>query len=284
MSIPVAFNDIGKPAKDLLTKDYPVGGVKLEVKTTAPNGVTFKVNGNRDNKTGIIVGDLETKWADKQNGVSVTEVWTTSNHLNGKIELENNLAKGLKVEVITSLLPSINEKGAKVNATYKQPNFHTVATLDVFKSNLILNSVVGHDGFLVGGEVAYGAKESKISRYHGAIGYSTREYAIAVHATNNMSQYTASYYHRVNPDLEASGKAIWSNKASINGVALEVGAKLRLDSTSFVKGKITNSGVVGASFTQLVRPGVKINIGAAVDTNRLNENAHKLGVALTFEN
>lgn len=112
------------------------------------------MNGNRDNKTGIIVGDLETKWADKKNGVSVTEVWTTSNHLNGKIELENNLAskvsqystyrlicvtnmwgvkEGLKVEVITSLLPSINEKGAKINATYRQPNIHTVATLDVFK-------------------------------------------------------------------------------------------------------------------------------------------------------
>lgn len=39
----VAFNDIGKPAKDLLTKDYPVGGVKLEVKTTAPNGVVSAV-------------------------------------------------------------------------------------------------------------------------------------------------------------------------------------------------------------------------------------------------
>lgn len=38
----VAYNDIGKPAKDLLTKDYPVGGVKLEVKTTAPNGVVSK--------------------------------------------------------------------------------------------------------------------------------------------------------------------------------------------------------------------------------------------------
>lgn len=35
----VAFNDIGKAAKDLLSKDYPIGGVKLEVKTTAPNGV-----------------------------------------------------------------------------------------------------------------------------------------------------------------------------------------------------------------------------------------------------
>lgn len=35
----VAFNDIGKSAKDLLTKDYPVGGVKLEIKTTTSDGV-----------------------------------------------------------------------------------------------------------------------------------------------------------------------------------------------------------------------------------------------------
>lgn len=46
--------------------------------------------------------------------------------------------EGLKVEVITSLLPSINEKGAKINATYRQPNIHTVATLDVFKVNTLI--------------------------------------------------------------------------------------------------------------------------------------------------
>jgi voltage-dependent anion channel protein 2 len=56
---------------------------------------TFKVNGQRDNKTGIIVGDLETKYSDKSNGVAFTEAWTTSNHLNGKIELENNFASNL---------------------------------------------------------------------------------------------------------------------------------------------------------------------------------------------
>ena len=50
-----------------------------------------------------------------------------------KILTWTSITEGLKVEVITSLLPSINEKGAKVNATYKQPNVHTVATLDVFK-------------------------------------------------------------------------------------------------------------------------------------------------------
>ncbi|GAA5817101.1 hypothetical protein MFLAVUS_010641 [Mucor flavus] len=283
MSVPVAFNDVGKPAKDILTKDYPIGGVKLEVKTTAPNGVTFKVNGQRDNKTGIIVGDLETKYADRKNGISFTEAWTTSNHLNGKIELENNLAKGLKVEVLTSLLPFVNEKAVKVNATYKQPNMHTVATLDVFKKNFNVNTVFGRDGFLVGGEAAYNVKEGKFSRYSTAVGYSAREYAIALHATNNLENYAASYYHRVSDVLEASGKASWSNKVS-SAVALEVGAKLILDNTAFVKGKITNAGVAGVSYTQLLRPGVKVNIGAAVDINRLNENAHKVGLALTFEN
>lgn len=41
--------------------------------------------------------------------------------------------EGLKLELLTSLLPSVNEKAAKINATYKKPNVHTVATLDVFK-------------------------------------------------------------------------------------------------------------------------------------------------------
>ncbi|KAG0165248.1 Mitochondrial porin [Apophysomyces sp. BC1034] len=283
MSVPVAFNDIGKPAKDLLTKDYPVGGVKLEVKTTAPNGVTFKVNGQRDNKTGIIVGDLETKYADKANGISFTEAWTTSNHLNGKIELENNLAKGLKLELLTSLLPSVNEKAAKINATYKQPNVHTIATLDVFKTQFSVNSVVGRNGFLVGGEATYSVPEAKVTRFNTALGYSAKEYAVAVHASNELSSFAASYYHRVNSDLEASGKASWNTKGS-NAVALEVGAKLKLDSSAFVKGKISNSGVLGVAYTQALRPGVKVNLGASIDTSRLNENAHKLGLSFTFEN
>ncbi|KAF7729211.1 Mitochondrial porin [Apophysomyces ossiformis] len=283
MSVPVAFNDIGKPAKDLLTKDYPVGGVKLEVKTTAPNGVTFKVNGQRDNKTGIIVGDLETKYADKANGISFTEAWTTSNHLNGKIELENNLAKGLKLELLTSLLPSVNEKAAKINATYKQPNVHTIATLDVFKTQFSVNSVVGRNGFLVGGEATYSVPEAKVTRFNTALGYSASEYAVAIHASNELSNFSASYYHRVNSDLEASGKASWNAKGN-NAVALEVGAKLKLDSSAFVKGKIANSGVLGVAYTQALRPGVKVNLGASIDTSRLNENAHKLGLSFTFEN
>lgn len=48
----------------------------------------------------------------------------------------SRIAEGLKLELLTSLLPSVNEKAAKINATYKKPNVHTVATLDVFKVSL----------------------------------------------------------------------------------------------------------------------------------------------------
>lgn len=84
----------------------------------------------------------------------------------------------------------------------------------------------------------------QIGRYNAAVGYTAAEYGVAVHATNNLSNYAASYYHRVNSDLEASGKASWDSKGS-NAVALEVGAKLKLDATAFVKAKISNAGVLG---------------------------------------
>lgn len=50
------------------------------------------------------------------------------------------IIEGLKLELLTSLLPSVNEKAAKINATYKKPNVHTVATLDVFK--VLINLVI----------------------------------------------------------------------------------------------------------------------------------------------
>ncbi|CDS02654.1 hypothetical protein LRAMOSA00059 [Lichtheimia ramosa] len=283
MAVPVAFNDIGKSAKDLLTKDYPVGGVKLEIKTTTSDGVTFKVNGQRDLRSGLVLGDIEAKYADKATGIAITKAWTTANHVNSKIELDNNLAKGLKVELLTSLLPSIKDKAFKVNATYKQPHCHTVATMDVLKSHLHIASVTGQNGFALGGEMAINTRDGKVQRYSSAFGYNTREYSVAIHATNNLQSYVASYYHRINPELEASGKAMWDAQGS-NVVVLEVGCKYQLDKSAFIKGRISNAGMLGIAYHQAVRPGIKLNMGASVDTTRLNENAHKLGIAIIMGN
>lgn len=40
---PVPYSDIGKAAKDLLSKDYPIGSSKLELNTISSNGVVFSI-------------------------------------------------------------------------------------------------------------------------------------------------------------------------------------------------------------------------------------------------
>ncbi|KAF9241150.1 eukaryotic porin/Tom40 [Melanogaster broomeanus] len=287
--VPPSWKDLGKSSNDLLSKDYPFSGTSLEVKTKTPSNVAFKVAGLRDSKTLGITGDLEAKYVDHKNGLVFTETWTTANVLKSQLELENYLAKGLKLDINTSLIPDKGSKSALLNVIYKQSGVHTRGALDVFKGpTFTADTVVGRDGFLLGAETAYNVTEGKIARYAAAIGYNAPEYAVTVHGLNNLNTFSASYYHRVSPDVEAGAKAVYDTKSTTSGVALEVGAKAFLDSAAFVKAKINNSGVLALGYTQTLRPGVKASFGLALDTQRLNDiapagPAHKVGASITFD-
>ncbi|KAF8982457.1 Mitochondrial porin [Entomortierella lignicola] len=286
--VPVAFSDFGKSANDLLGKDFPVGHTKLELKTVAPNGVTFNVLGNQDSKSGHINGELKTKYVDYKNGLTVTEAWTTGNLLTTQIELENKVAKGLKLDITGGFLPSEGKKHARIGVHYKQLGFNSRATLDLHKVPAFTGDVVvARDGFLVGGDIVYDINGAYIHRFAAAVGYTAPEYSVAVHAHNSFKVFSASYYHRINADLEASAKAVWDSKAPADKakapVALEVGAKLYLDRDAFVKAKVNNAGVLGLGYTQALRKGVKVSIGGLFDTTKLDQAAHKVGVSFVFE-
>jgi len=283
MSIPVPYADIGKPAHDLLVKDFPTGKVALEVKTVTNNGVTFTVNGNKDSKTGIIHGELKTKYVYPKNGLTLTEAWTTSNHLTSQIELESTVPKGLKLDLHGSLLPAVGQKNAKIGLIYKQPSLHTKAYLDLFKTHIVVDTVVSKEGFIAGGEVAYDILDGKLTRHAVSVGFTAPEYSVALHASSSFNIFSASYHHRVNKSVEAAGKAVWDSKASNAAVALEVGSKYHLDRDAFIKAKINNSGILGLGYTQTLQPGVKVSLAGCIDTTRLNENAHKVGLSLTLE-
>lgn len=87
------------------------------------------------------------------------------------------------------------------------------------------DTVLGRDGFLVGLEGSYNVSEGRITRYSTALGFTAPEYAVTLHGLGNLSTFSASYYHRVNPDVEAGAKAIWDSKSTTNAVSLEVAAK-----------------------------------------------------------
>lgn len=139
---------------------------------------------------------------------------------------------------------------------------------------------------MLGTEATYDVKEGKLTRYNLAAGFHAPEYAVTLHALGNLSQYSASYYHRVNPDIETSARATYDTKGPASQVNLEVGTKTYLDNAAFVKAKINNSGILCLGYTQALRPGVKASLGLALDTVKMSDTgatAHKVGADLTFE-
>jgi voltage-dependent anion channel protein 2 len=287
--IPHSWKDLGKPANDLLGKDYYFQGTSLEVKTKTPSGVAFKVTGSRDGKSDAIFGDLEAKWTDKKHGLTVTQAWTTSNILRNIVEVEDQIAQGVKFDLSTSLSPEKGAKTAVLNAAIKQPGFHSRASLDVFKGpTFTADAVVGRDNLYLGAEAAYNVTEGNLTRYATAVAYTTPDYSVIVHALNNLNTYHASYYHRVNENTEAGAKAVYDTKATQGGVALEVGAKTVLDNSAYLKAKINNIGVLALAYNQTLRPGVRATFGLAVDTTKLNDvnpsgPAHKIGLHFVFD-
>jgi len=281
--IPVPFADIAKPANDLLTKDfYHVQAANLEVKSKAPNGVTFNVKG-KSAHDGPISGSLEGKYVDKATGLTLTQTWTTSNSLDTKLELEDNLSKGLKAEILSNYMPAKSTYGGKLNLHYKQPNVHVRSFIDLFKGpTATFDMTLGHEGFLVGAEGGYDVQKAAMTKYSLAAGYSQGSYAAAITATNNLSIFSASYYHKVNTEVEAGAKATWDSAAGSN-VGLEVASKYKLDPSSFAKAKINDRGIAALAYNVKLGTGVTLGLGASFDTQNLSQAAHKVGASFTFE-
>ncbi|GJC98575.1 mitochondrial outer membrane protein porin [Colletotrichum higginsianum] len=271
MSVP-NFGDIAKSANDLLNKDfYHLSATTFELKSNTPNNVAFKVTGKTSHEK-----------------TTAGATWNTAAALDTKVELADSLAKGLKAEGVFSFLPSAGEKaaskkGAKFNLTFKQSNFHSRAFFDLLKGPTAnIDAVVGHEGFLAGASAGYDVQKASVTGYAAAVGYQAPTYSAAITASDNLSLFAASYYHKVNSQVEAGAKATWNSKAG-NNVGLEVASKYRIDPVSFAKFKVNNNGVAALGYNVLLREGVTLGLGASFDTQKLDQATHKLGASFTFE-
>lgn len=279
-----AFADIAKSANDLLSKDfYHVSAGAIEVKSFTPNNVAFKVTGKSSHEKNTS-GAIEGKFTDKVNGLTFTQTWNTLNALETKIEAADNVAKGLKLEGSFSFLPESQKKGAKFNLYFKQPKFHFRTFTDLLKGPTAnVDAVIGHEGFLAGAAAGYDVQKAGITTFSAAVGFQQPGWTAAITATDKCSVFAASYYHKVNPMVEAGAKASWDSKNPGGAVGLEVATKYRLDPLSFAKGKINDRGVAAVSYNVLLRSGVNLGIGASFDTQKLDQATHKVGASLTFE-
>ncbi|KAJ2713087.1 Mitochondrial porin, partial [Coemansia spiralis] len=240
--IPPNYSDICKPVNDLFSKDYPFGALKLEVKTTTANGVTFTVNGAQDIKSGSIISELKAKYADKVNGLTYTESWNTANLVTGQVEVANKFARGLKVELSGSAALSSSKRALRSKIQYQQDNLFARVNVDALSPSVVADVTVSREGALAGAELAYDLNSGAVTKTNSTVGYAGLDYQITLQGNNSLNLYQLAFYQRVTPNVEAGARAVYDYKNPESGVSAELGAKYVLDKDAYVKTKVDNAG------------------------------------------
>jgi len=276
---PVKFGDLGKDAKDLLSKNFHFGVIKLEGKTKSAGGTEFTSDGSHNLETGNVAGGLESKF--KHDLFTFTEKWNTDNLISTNLVFEDKLVKGLKTDFDLKFAPSTGKKAAKINSAYKHEWFHSTHDLDLDFAGPTLHAsaVTGYNGVLVGAQASYDSGNSKLTTNSLSLAYHGGDFKIHTGMVD-FSKYFGSIYHKVNANLSAAVSLAWSNDAS--APTLTIGAQQALDADSFTKVKLDNNLRLGLSYVTKLRDGVQVTLSSLVNAKNLNGGGHKAGISLNL--
>jgi len=279
---PPCYADLGKNARDLFSKNYHFGLVKLDVKTKTPSGVEFNVNGTSNNDTGRVNSALETKYSLKEHGVTLKEKWNTDNILSSEITLEDKVLKGLKLGANATFAPQSGKKTGTVKAAYKIDSLHLNTDVDLDYAGAMVHgaAVLGHQGWLAGAQLSFDPSQNRLKKTNFAVGYSTPEFILHTNV-NDGQEFAGSIYQRVNDKLETGINLTWT--ASNNATRFGLGCVYKLDSSSSLRAKVNNTSQIGLGFTHKLRTGITLTLNAMIDGKNFNQGGHKLGMGFELE-
>jgi len=276
---PPTFGDLGKQSRDVFGKGFNFGVVKLDVKTKTESGIEFNSSGSSVLDSGKVSGNLETKYKVKDLGLTFTEKWTTDNSLATTLDVQDKLAKGLKLTLDTNFAPATGAKSGKIKAEYKHDVAAVEADLDLALSSVNASGVVAYNNWLAGYQTSFDIGKSVITKNNFGIGYTAPDFVLHT-SVNNGTDFGGSVYQKVNGNLEAGIALGWSSANANTNFAL--GSKYVLDKDSSVRAKVNNKCEVGLGYQQKLRDGVTVTLSALVNGGALGQGGHKVGMALEF--
>jgi len=279
---PPQYGDLGKTAKDLFNKGYNYGTVKLDVKTKTENGIDFSLTGEHNNDVQKSLGTLEAKYKDATRGLTFVEKWNTDNILKSELTAEDNVVKGLKLTLDSSYSPASGKKSAVLKTAYKHEKFLMNTDIDLdMNGPVVHNSLVfGHLGWLVGYQSSFDTAKSALTRSNCAVGYQANDFTLHTNV-NDGTEVGGSIYQKVNSQLGLGVSLSWSSVNNATRFALA--SKYQLDKHATMQAKVNNLSQIGLSYTQELRPGVKLVLSGLVDGKNINGGGHKLGLGLELQ-
>uniref|UniRef100_A0A803YIP4 Non-selective voltage-gated ion channel VDAC1 n=1 Tax=Meleagris gallopavo TaxID=9103 RepID=A0A803YIP4_MELGA len=178
MAVPPAYADLGKSARDVFTKGYGFGLIKLDLKTKSENGLEFTSSGSANSETSKVSGSLETKYRWVEYGLMFTEKWNTDNTLGTEITLEDQVTFGLKRAASRFIVTM--KKSAKIKTGYKREHINMGCDMDFDIAGPSIRGalVLGYEGWLAGYQMTFETAKSRVTQSNFAVGYKTDEFQL----------------------------------------------------------------------------------------------------------
>jgi voltage-dependent anion channel protein 2 len=279
---PPSFSDLGKQARDLLSKSFVTGQWKVEAKTKAQSNFKVKATmvNNTDNNVNLSSIEDEFSWPDY--GLKFVEKWNTDNTLATEVVIEDQLLAGLKTSFDTSFNPSSGKKKGVVKNSYKHERVSLDLDLDFTYSGVQIkgSSVAGYEGWLAGAQVNFDTAAGKVATHNVSLGYLGKDYAVTAFC-KDARDFEGSYYHNVNPEWEVAATGTYSADGNQPGVNLA--AKYNLSDETNLKAKVNHAGEVTFSLQQKVAKGLSLTLSSWINARNFHAGGHKVGFALELD-
>ncbi|KAF6139062.1 hypothetical protein GIB67_010788 [Kingdonia uniflora] len=271
---PGFFSDIGKKAKDLLTKDYSYDQ-KFTIATYSNAGVALTSTALK--KGGLSTGDIGLQYKYNNNIIDV------------KVDTESNVSTTF---TITEILPS-----TKVIASFKVPDYKS-SKLDVqyshdhatFTTTVALNqspavditATLGTPSFAIGAEAGYETTLGTFVKYNAGVSVKNLDYDASIILADKGDSLRASYVHHLDNLKLNSCVAEISRRFSTNENTFTVGGSYALDPLTSVKARLSNHGKLGALLQHQLQPKSVLTLSSEFDTKALDKNP-RFGLALALK-
>uniref|UniRef100_A0A8C9CN61 Non-selective voltage-gated ion channel VDAC1 n=1 Tax=Phocoena sinus TaxID=42100 RepID=A0A8C9CN61_PHOSS len=269
MAVPPTYADLGKSARDVFTKSYALGLIKLDLQTKSENGLEFTSS----------IWKPSYRWTEY--GLTFTEKWNTDNTLGTEITVEDQLARGLTLTFDFILL---TKRWGKKMLKSRQGTSGNIINLgcdvdfDIAgPSTRVLSCWVMRAGWLADYQMNFETTKSRVIQSNFAVGYKTDEYEFQLHTiVNDGAEFGGSIYQKVNKKLETAVNLAWT--AGNSNTRFGIAAKYQINPDASFSAKVNNASLIGLEYTQTLKPGIKLTLSVLLDGRNVSAGGHRLGL------
>ncbi|KAK4486750.1 hypothetical protein RD792_006674 [Penstemon davidsonii] len=270
---PAPFLEIGRRARDLLTRDYNYDK-KFSLSIPSSSGMGLTATGVM--KDEIFVGDISSQYRSEKTTVDV------------KVDTYSNVSTKVTYDVLPGTKAAISfnvpdQKSGKLDVHYLHRHAAINSSIGLNPTpHLEVAAAIGSKDIAIGGEIGFDTATSSFTKCTAGISFNKPDFSAALLLTDKGQAVKASYVHTVNPLTGTEVAAEMTHRLSDFGNSFSIGSVHKVDPLTLVKTRFSDNGKVAFLSQREWRPKSLVTVSAEYDTKSINV-APKFGLSIALK-